>query len=198
VGEAIRSVEAAERGELGRLRLETETARRAARFLMLTGCRKTEALTLQWGDVDTSNGCLRLRDTKTGRQIRPAGETPLNFLLTFKPRGAKPADYVFPGNSTKGHFVGLARSWSRIAAAAGVEEITPHGLRHWFASAAAEMNYSDFIIGGMLGHSKRGITGRYANAPDSALLMAADRVSMRLAAALDGKPQSEVIQFRKA
>jgi hypothetical protein len=64
--------------------------------------------------------------------------------------------------------------------------VTIHGLRHWFASAGAEMNYSDFVIGGLLGHAKRGVTGRYANAPDSALIMAADHISLRLAEALGG------------
>jgi integrase len=94
---------------------------------------------------------------------------------------------VFPGEKAGQPYVNLWRAWSRIADKAKVSEISPHGLRHWFASAAAEMNYSDFVIGGMLGHAKPGVTGRYANAPDSALLMAADRVSQRLAGALDGR-----------
>jgi integrase len=62
---------------------------------------------------------------------------------------------VFPGNFKAGHYVGLAKAFEGIAKRAKVPDITPHGLRHWFASATAEMNYSDFIIGGMLGHAKR-------------------------------------------
>ena len=92
---------------------------------------------------------------------------------------------------------GITMAWARIANKAGVAEITPHGLRHWFASAAAEMNYSDFVIGGMLGHAKRGITGRYANTPDAALTAAADRVSQRLADALDGHATDKVVQFAR-
>ena len=42
----------------------------------------------------------------------------------------------------------------------------------------------ELTIAGMLGHRVKGITARYATAPDSALLAAADRVSARLAAAL--------------
>ena len=57
------------------------------------------------------------------------------------------------------------------------------------------MNYSDFVIGGMLGHAKRGVTGRYANAPDSALLMAADRVSQKLADTVDGTKSGKVVQM---
>ena len=61
-----------------------------------------------------------------------------------------------------------------------------HGLRHWFASAATEMNFSELTIAGLLGHRVKGVTARYATAPDSALLAAADRVALRIAEALDG------------
>lgn len=43
------------------------------------------------------------------------------------------------------------------------------------------------IIGALLGHAKKGITGRYAMAPDPALVAAADRISLALALALDGE-----------
>ena len=127
--------------------------------------------------------------------MRPLGRAALDFLLSFKPRSATATDFIFPGTSKKGHFVGIASAWKRIAKRAKVNEITPHGLRHWFASAAAEMNYSEFVIAGLLGHAKRGVTARYANAPDSALLMAADRVSQRLADALDGTRGGTVVQM---
>ena len=38
----------------------------AIRLLMLTGCRKSEILSLQWTDIDLEAGELRLRDSKTG------------------------------------------------------------------------------------------------------------------------------------
>ena len=57
------------------------------------------------------------------------------------------------------------------------------------------MNYSDLVIGGMLGHAKRGVTGRYANTPDAALASAADLVAARLQSALDGKNESNVHQI---
>ena len=36
---------------------------------MLTGCRKSEILTLHWDDVDPTAGELRLRNTKTGSRM---------------------------------------------------------------------------------------------------------------------------------
>lgn len=195
VGVALRDLVSEEMIGLGSLRPHTPTIMRVARFLILSGCRKSEALTLQWGDVDFAARCLRLRDSKTGKQMRPLGRAALDFLSSFKPKAAVGTDFIFPGSSKDGHFVGIAGAWRRIARRANVDEITPHGLRHWFASAAAEMNYSEFVIAGLLGHAKRGVTARYANAPDSALLMAADRVSQRLADALDGRQSSKVVKF---
>ena len=75
----------------------------------------------------------------------------------------------------------------RIAAKAGIEGVSLHGLRHWFASAAAGMGFSELVIAGLLGHSLRSVTGRYATTPDSALVLAADQISQRLADSLDGK-----------
>jgi integrase len=85
--------------------------------------------------------------------------------------------------------------WERAAERAKLKGVTLHGLRHWFASAATELGYSDLIIGALLGHAKKGITGRYAIAPDPALVSAADKISMALAMALDGSTEDRVVQL---
>ena len=72
---------------------------------------------------------------------------------------------------------------------------TLHGLRYWFASTATELGYSDLIIGALLGHAKKGITGRYATAPDLALVAAADRISLALALVLDGETADNVVKL---
>ncbi len=114
--------------------------------------------------------------------IRPIGRAVVDILAEIEPAKAKPTDFVFPGASKAGHFTGVPKAWARIAARAGISGVSIHGLRHWFASAATELNFSELTIAGLLGHKVRGVTGRYATAPDSALLAAADRVSSQLAA----------------
>lgn len=195
VGRAIRELRDEELGELKMERTASITAMRAIRFLLLSGCRRMEALTLQWGDVDFAGRCLRFRDTKTGKQIRPIGRAALDNLSSFQPVNSAKSGYVFPGEGQAGHYVALPKKWNRVAARAEIEGVSIHGLRHWFASAAAEMNYSDLVIGAMLGHAKRGVTGRYANTPDSALCAAADRVSQRLSEALDGRAGATVVSI---
>ena len=157
---------------------------RAVRHFLLSGFRRMEGLTLQWRMVDAPAHCARLSDTKTGPQIRPLGQAALDHLESFKPQGAKPKDFIFTGEGKVGHYVGAPKAWARIAKRAKISGVSLHGLRHWFASAGAEMNYSELVIGSLIGHKVRSVTGRYATTPDSALVVAADAISQRLAGAL--------------
>jgi integrase len=166
---------------------ENLTGLASIRFLMLTGLRRMEALTLTWGMVDRRARCLRFEDTKSGKQTRPVGRAALELLASFEPKDAKPGEYVFPGAEEAKHLVGLPKIWARAAKRAELNEVSLHGLRHWFASAAAEMNFSELTIAGLLGHRVKGVTARYATAPDSALLAAADRVALRISETLDGR-----------
>jgi len=171
---------------------DNEIGIRALRHLILTGGRRQEGLGLQWGTVDRAAKCFRYSDTKTGQQIRAIGRGALDNLTSFEPKAAKPTDFVFPGAGRTGYLVGLPKIWARIAKRAGIEKsITINGLRHWYASAATELGYSDLVVGALIGHAKRGITARYATAPDPVLISAADRVSSHLLAALDGKQPAE-------
>jgi integrase len=127
--------------------------------------------------------------------VRPLGIAALQFLASFQPQDAKSSDYVFPGNSAAGHFNHLPGTWAMVCELAEIKGATIHSLRHWYASCGAEMNISELLIAGLLGHRVRSVTGRYATAPDTALVAAADRVSLRLAEALDGTENAKVISL---
>ena len=86
---------------------------------------------------------------------------------------------------------------ARLCALAGLKDVTIHTLRHSFAATAAELGFSELTIAGLLGHSVPGITARYAHVPDSALVAAADRVSARIAAALEGKREAQIVHLRR-
>jgi integrase len=65
-------------------------------------------------------------------------------------------------------------------------DVTPHTLRHTFASLAGDLGFSELTIAALLGHASRGVTQRYVHI-DEALRMAADRVAEEMADILDGK-----------
>jgi integrase len=172
---------------------ENRTGLAAIRFLLMTGVRRNEALGLPWVLVDASARCIRFADSKSGAQLRPIGAAAVTLLETL-PR-ADGADFVFPADRGDGHFIGLPRVLERMCVRAKLAGVTVHVLRHSFAAAAAEMGFSELTIAGLLGHSVPGVTARYAHVPDRALLAAADQVSMRIAAGLDGDAVAEVIEL---
>ena len=186
LGKTMRQAEAA--GENG-------IALAAIRLLLLTGLRRMEALALPRAWVDSRTHCIRFEDTKSGPQLRPIGAAAVRLIEAQPVRDGCP--WVFPASHGDGHFVGLPKVLERMCAKAALEGVTVHVLRHTFAATAAEMGFSELTIAGLLGHSVPGVTARYAHVPDSALVAAADRVATRIAAALDGKAEAEVIRLRR-
>jgi len=75
-------------------------------------------------------------------------------------------------------FKGFAR---RIFALGSLpRDITPHILRHSFASVAADLGLSELAIAGLIGHRLASVTSRYTHAADAVLLAAADTVARRI------------------
>jgi integrase len=96
---------------------------------------------------------------------------------------------LFPADVGDGHFIGVVRVLDRVCAKANLTEVTPHVLRHTFASVAGDLGFSELTIAGLLGHAARGVTQGYVHL-DAALAVAADRVSAEIAKLLDGESKS--------
>jgi integrase len=64
--------------------------------------------------------------------------------------------------------------------------VTPHTLRHSFASLAGDIGYSETTIAALVGHKGRSITSRYIHSADAILLAAADAVADRTLALMAG------------
>jgi integrase len=182
LGAAMRAAEAAG---------ENPVAVECVRFLLLTGLRRMEALGLPWEWVDARARCLRLGDSKSGYSLRPLG-VEATLLLERLPR-VEGSPWVFGGADPAKHLVGLPKALDRLCARAGLAGVTVHVLRHSHAATAAEMGFGELTIAGLLGHRVAGVTARYSHIGDPALLVAADRVSARIAAALDGREAAEVV-----
>jgi integrase len=133
--------------------------------------------------ISRNEHCVRFPDTKSGPQIRVLGQTTMSCLETAP--GREGSAYLFPADWGGGHFVGVVRVLDRVCAEAKLKDVTPHVLRHTFASVAGDLGFSELTIAGLLGHSARGVTQGYVHL-DTALVVAADRVSARIAELLDG------------
>jgi integrase len=152
----------------------------AARFLVLTGWRSGEALGLRWGDVDLVRRIAMLADTKTGRSLRPLSHAACDVLRGLG-RGFDAA-LVFPPTRGEGTMSGFRKLWDRIAKLGELSaDVTPHVLRHSFASLASDLGYSEPTIAALVGHKGHTITSRYVHSADAVLLAAADTVAREVA-----------------
>lgn len=166
---------------------ESPVALAAIRLMLLTGFRRMEVLTLKRAWIDPEAPCVRFPKTKSGAQLRAIGQPALK-LLTQQPCDAE-NPYVFPSEVGNGHFVGVVRVLQRLCLTAKLEDVTPHVLRHTFASVAGDMGFSELTIAGLLGHTGRGVTQRYVHL-DKALVMAAEKVAEEIERALGaGAPE---------
>ncbi len=166
------------------------------RLLMLTGCRKSEVLTLQWEHVDMERGCLRLPDSKSGEKVVPLGAPALELLDTLPRLEGNP--YVLWGEKKGAHLVGLPRVWARIRARANLDGVRLHDLRHSFASVGAGAGMGLPIVGKLLGHRDPKTTARYAHVADDPAKAAADRIASTISGAMRGNAEvTEVVQFSK-
>lgn len=163
---------------------EHPTGIAAIRTLLLTGFRRMEVLGMRCDWIDVEGNCVAFPDTKSGPQTRVIGDAALAYLTAHAKHNGSP--FVFPADWGEGHFIGVVRVLDRVCARAGLEDVTPHTMRHTFASIAASMGFSELTIAGLLGHGSRGVTQRYVHL-DTALIIAADDVSAEIAQLLSGR-----------
>ena len=165
----------------------------AIRFLLFTGWREREALTLRWADVDMVRGAATLPDTKTGKSQRPIGAAAVALLAELPRLEGSP--YVFPGARSGQPLREIKRVWTAARHAAGLDDVRLHDLRHTVASFAVGSGHSLFLTGKLLGHARAETTQRYAHLADDARKAAADTVSGVLEAALSGRAPAAVVSI---
>jgi integrase/recombinase XerD len=128
------------------------------------GLRVSEVVSLKVPDVDSKRMLLRIEQGK-GRKDRHAMLSPqLLELLRDWYRIARPQIWLFPGRNPVNHLT--TRQFNRaVHAAAHTAEIkkrvSPHTLRHSFATHLLEQNIDIRVIQVLLGHAKLDTTALY-------------------------------------
>ena len=142
----------------------------AIRLLLLTGCRKSEILTLRWSDY--REGRLFLRDSKVGPRTVWLSQPARAILDGIERTGA----WVFPspcaGRPRCRHW--LDSFWWDIRADAGLDDVRLHDLRHTHASIALRQGETVLAIGRLLGHVDPETTLKYTHPADAMAREAAE------------------------
>jgi len=173
---------------------ETEQGINGVWLLALTGCRAGEIEGLRWTEADDAGGCFRLQDTKEGASVRPIGRPAFDVLAKIDKRKGCP--FVLPAVRGDGAFGGMPGAWKRIMVRAKLEGVTPHTLRHSFASVAGDLGFTESTIAAMLGHAAGTMTSRYVHHLDTVLVAAADKVARAIHAQMTGA-EGKVVQMPK-
>ena len=154
--------------EVGALIAAVRNARYQAIVMVLygAGLRIAEALTLQVTDIDAGRGVIHVRHGK-GDKAREAKLSPslYQWLRNYWARERPPAPYLFASRKT-----GKAPRDATIRAALAhaakqawiKKRVTPHVLRHSFATHLLEQGTDVRVVGALLGHASLQSTARYA------------------------------------
>jgi integrase/recombinase XerD len=135
------------------------------------GLRVAEVVALKVGDVDSTRMMLRVEQGK-GRRDRHAMLSPqlLALLRAWWREGRRlgvmlPQGWLFPGRDPVNPLTTrqLNRAVHAAAAAAEIRKrVTPHTLRHSFATHLLEQDIDIRVIQVLLGHAKLDTTALYA------------------------------------
>ncbi|QUX92619.1 hypothetical protein CYL31_14970 [Marinomonas sp. A3A] len=136
-------------------------------FLLFTGMRAMEALTMKWSYLSPDKSYIDLPLTKSGKprrvQLNNSAKAVLEHLETLRMN-----DYVFFSNATNGHisYPRNALNWvcdqlSKKGVLNG--HLTLHSLRHSFATNLIEATGSLYVTQIALGHSSSAVTERYTH-----------------------------------
>jgi integrase/recombinase XerD len=130
------------------------------------GLRISEALALEVTDIDSARGVIRVRHGK-GDKAREAKLSPTlyQWLRQYWDRSRPPLPYLFASRQTgKPPVAETVRAALALAAeqARIVKRVTPHVLRHSFATHLLEHGTDVRVVGALLGHASIQSTARYA------------------------------------
>jgi len=139
-------------------------------FLLFTGCRKGEALALQWRDFNMEERTIHISKTIIYSELNQntpivqdktkteSGDRYIHIpnALFDKLRPGKSSYYVFGGKTplTKSQ---LRKRWEKYKKATGIT-FTPHQLRHAYATMLYESDVREKDAQRLMGHSSIQVT----------------------------------------
>lgn len=145
---------------------------------LMTGCRRSEALTMKWTDLDLSAGRWTKPKAKSGKfHVVPLSQQLIDQLK----QEDRTSIYVFSGMNEK-HWSapGVEKAWGKFRAACGLADVRLHDLRRTTASQMVIHGENLTTVQHMLDHSSLQPTAIYARLNVDALAKALQRHADRI------------------
>src|SRR6059058_432205 len=154
--------------------------------LYSSGLRVSELVGLDWEQVDENAGLLRVLGKGRKERVVPVGRPALRALAAYRARSAEAGLAVARGpvflNARGGRLTArsVARLMERYVLASGTAtKVTPHALRHTFATHLLGAGADLRAIQELLGHASLSTTQRYTHVDLRRLMDAYDRAHPR-------------------
>jgi integrase len=130
-------------------------------MIAITGWRSSEVRLLKFSECDLERQVATLGDTKSGISVRPLSVEAVKIIEAQPKRGPYVFEYEHarPVNNLRPYWLNLNMS----------KDVTPHSLRHSYASLAGDMGMPDHTIARLLGHKQSSITSRYIHMEKSVI-----------------------------
>lgn len=130
------------------------------RFLLYTGLRMGELIQLTWQDWTKSKDCIRITDSKTKAGIRlvpliPETRTILQYLYSKKQKHCPHIFSIGDNPVTQSHLRHICNKAAKIAE---IAHLTPHILRHTFATRLIECGVDPKSVSVIIGHKNVAFT----------------------------------------
>jgi integrase len=132
------------------LRASTSPYAAGMEFILLTACRRDEAASARWKDIDLAGKLWRLPETKSGVEHSVPLSRQAVALLQARPRDDDAGALVF--TDAGGKLTNWHRETQTIMQASGTEGWHRHDLRRTSATTLGEMLIEPHVVEAMLGH----------------------------------------------
>jgi len=124
-------------------------------FLILTGCRWSEAAELTWDHVNLEDRTWHIADPKNHNEVTFPISTALLTILTERSR-SKDSNYVFSSRVKSGDFVKNAKPTMRQVSDISGQNVTPHDMRRTFISIGQTNNIEMWKLKLLTNHISNG------------------------------------------
>lgn len=144
-------------------------------LLYATGLRVSELLALPSTSIHAKRDHLVVRGKGNKERIVLLTEAARNAVARYRAamdgrQGREPSRFLFPAEGAAGHLARqvFARDLKRLAGRAGIdaESLTPHGMRHAFATHLLQNGADLRIVQQLLGHADIATTQIYTHVLD--------------------------------
>jgi integrase len=134
-------------------------------FLLSTGARLREGLSVEWGHLDLENGIWKIPAKNS--KSKSTKHLPLNSSALWAIKAMPKKDdspFVFASPVTGKALSGITRTWYKLRRKAGLpSNFRIHDLRHSYASRLVSAGESLYVVQQLLGHADPRTTMRYAH-----------------------------------